>query len=276
MGRVLMLSILKAKKRHGELEDFYKVVHKLGSGANNNKIGNLIKVLCVDLGVNAPSKIAIAQVETPAIVERNDNPDKYDEKLAEIVSAVGSAEDENERAKALNDLRSFIDQHNGLNLEAHFAALSAPFRAYIMSQVKPKDTITLESNQGLKPGTSNDTAANLSVPMSERLRYLKSKLSATEAVMNSMMAAGNDNDEEVSQNINLGVVTSSENSNTTNLSSIRKRLVAANEMRANARADSFNMQRAIQNKKIEDKSSIGSAAALRKRLESVKRNKQTS
>ena len=64
------------------------------------------------------------------------------------------------------------------NFNDHLSEVSETFRAYIMEQLK-------ESSSPEKAPRNENTSATQSTSMSERIRFLRSKLNATEAVVQS-------------------------------------------------------------------------------------------
>jgi hypothetical protein len=98
--------------------------------------------------------------------------------IASLVSDLTSAPEGPQRDAAVAALRRYNDLHGKEELNEHLSEVSETFRAYIMEQLK-------EPGSPDKRSHNETSAANQSTSMSERIRFLRSKLNATEAVVQS-------------------------------------------------------------------------------------------
>lgn len=91
--------------------------------------------------------------------------------VATLVAALGSAQNSEERAAALEALRQHKAEFGDQALTEHLSQVSAPFRAFIQNQLSQAEI------DATNPQNHDPDAART---MSERLRNLRSRLEATE------------------------------------------------------------------------------------------------
>lgn len=87
-----------------------------------------------------------------------------------LVSALGSAQSEDEREISLRDLRQYISEHGDSEFHAHLEEISPAFRNFILEQLKEVAAVTERVE-------NESNASN----MAERLRNLRSRLPSNAA-----------------------------------------------------------------------------------------------
>ena len=312
MATSLIGSFVKADISTASLLEAMKVK---GIDPHNSLLARLLMCCRGDEFSDRKDFVIEKSKETNYLVVNKEARDNND--LAALVSAIGKANEGAERSEALLALRDYSSLHN-LDISEHLAHLSTPFQAFILQQMKVlgtnensldhttqaptyqdkfgKESRIKYTNTGPKGGAyiRSDSSGNLSKPraMSERIKFLKSKLNATEAAVQSAMGSKMDlhltptrNQNEMVQKFasassknttgtscieNSSVVQSetSQESNSTYMSSIRMRLAATQEGRrkisSNTSVSSLGSR----------STSTNQGAALRARLEAAKRNRK--
>jgi hypothetical protein len=274
MCNILMIELLKAKHAQNKAAEVKIALRAIGH-IRETHAGRLFISCCNELGLESLLSPAKGR-STPSQNFPASAGDKYDaDQLSELIFAVGGAEEDDDRVNALEDLRSFVDAHPGINLESHLSGLSVPFRKYILEQMKSpfrpamrQSSRSLLSGYTSVPSRAASTRSFPAVPetnqanmtMSEKLRYLKSKINAAEETAQSVIDTGN--------TASRGPLpppeqTSPPSSN--NYSTLRQRLAAASEKRSQAISPESEQQVPFES------AALGNAAILRARLESVKR-----
>jgi hypothetical protein len=246
LARVLLTAILKA---HGETESFRNQMNELEIDPTSSSLGVLLSACASDLGISTG-----ADTSTPSA--------SID--VAALVSAVGEAALGPERDMAVAALRQYKDEHGEEALNNHLKDVSAAFRGFVLEQLSGQSVARAQEKVG-----SNS--------MSERIRSLRSKLNATEAVVQSTV----DRSESVSNTVTPATAsppkaateaTSSKPSAASSASvrAFRERLAAAQEKRTYT--DDTEITEIA-----EATATAGSrAAALRARLQAVKRQAEQS
>lgn len=212
----------------------------------------------------------IAQEENTSL-----RPAKQSKNVAVLVSALGSAQDDDEREVALANLRQFQEDHGEEDLNIYLEQVSPAFRKFILDQL-------LQQKQQME---NNERALQEST-MSERLRLLRSRLhvrdnQSTNSVGSSSSPATkaqswsaapypakDPNDfsaasvasEEANNMPDTATSAASYASSGSATQSLRERLASAQESRKSAMFGSG----------LETSSSSSRAAALRERLQKVK------
>ncbi|KAG7371784.1 hypothetical protein IV203_017926 [Nitzschia inconspicua] len=245
LAKLLVVSILKSR---GEKNTFVDMMKELEIDPSSSPLGALVVTCATELGI-ASDESSTAQF--------NKKPD-----VAALVSAVGSATDEASRNQAVLALMQYKEVNGDSDLNDHLQNVSAAFREFVLQQL-------CENPDPQPPVTSNNS-------MSERIKSLRSKLNATEAVIQSTSA--NRLAMESSSGIDtISLLTSSsgleekeESSSGTHpqpsLQAFRDRLAASHEKRATAGGGSSgDVQLAVP-----ATTAGGRAAALRARLQAVK------
>jgi hypothetical protein len=210
------------------------------------------------------------------------------EYLSELISAVGDANGEKSRAQAIDKLRNYLSLHPSIAIEPHLNDLSAPFQKYLIDQIKrDKYPSTAESSRSMLSGFSSralsmtDLSVDGSVDdtnkqsVSEKLRSIKSKINAAEATANSVLQNAESSLSPTSPMSTRSSEYRMRRNESTNGSSsrLRERLAAANEKRGEN--GKVGGSPPTNNKGSFESSVYGNAAALRARLESVRRMNST-
>jgi hypothetical protein len=260
----LVHHVLHAKNNQGQLNELSNLLTVSGLG-ENSFTAKILNESCLKIGI------------PPLNSRQTTSVDKlYDVNyLSELIFTVGGAQDGQERLHAMDDLREYLDAHKDIDIEAHLSGVSSPFRKYILDQLKsPFRPLLTPSERSLFSGIeSSSSAAQLSshsvlsdwsqsnMSMSQKLRHLKNKINAAEATANSSRS---DQVETPLPNIQDDEIYQASPDPPGPVSSLRQRLAAATE-RAKVRSPepSKDVSR--------PSSAVGNAAALRARLESVKR-----
>merc|ERR1719491_1698759 len=291
MGRTLMIHLLKSKGGPGKFEEVKGIIDSLNL-PEDSLTERLFSSCGSELGLE--KRQGSPQKQSSPDVDRNRS---YDEgKLSELIFAIGRAEEEEARMYAIDDLRDFTRQHEQVNIETHLSTLSAPFRKYILDELQdpspfrpPLSSSSRSVMSGISAGTfPNPTGNNFNqmetVPewnsrnttqsMSEKLRYLKSKINAAEATAQSVMEStlttnvGDDDNSTLESHFSRDTssIFRGEQQQTNGYVSLRDRLAAANAKRAGeSRPVTGGGGNAFES------AALGNAAALRARLESVRR-----
>jgi hypothetical protein len=275
MIHTLVLQLIKAKNSQDSMQE-------LKSELENNGLhystftGRLVASCCTELGLTP-----IYDVDA---ISSNTKSNSYDpDYLSELIYAVGRAANDDDRVASMDDLRDYLDAHQEIDIKSHLSSVSAPFRKYILDQLRsPVRNIASEGTRSMQSNGSLLTSQNMSnrsagsdfsesnsqMSMSEKLRYLKSKINAAEATAQSAMgsssvASASNTRYTSSTNYNIPVSSSSQG-----VSSLRQRLAAATE-RANANSP-------LKSREFDGlgrpSSVSANTASLRARLESVRRS----
>lgn len=297
MGRALMIPIVNSRGQGG-LAEVRAMMDELGINSRESKLGLLVTSCESELDYDYSTNNV--QVEVKRISSAPASPArKPSMNVASLVSELGSAPEGPERDAAVAALRRYNELHGKEELHDHLREVSEAFRAYIMEQLE-------ESSSGPErpPATSESNAQSL--PMSERIRFLRSKLNATEAAVQSAVEPSdatskptvqtNETASEVPQPTTpsrriqepstpsrrsattearstpsrIPKLSSSSTAQSTQTSttalSLRERLAAAQKNRAKAAAESESSEDVLGS----STSAYGHAAALRARLQKVK------
>jgi len=119
LGRMLMLALLKSKTN----ENVKKFTNAL---PEVSLVKRLYQSCCTDIGV------------TPVNVQSEGCDIRC---LSELIYAVGRAKEGEEKVHVFENLRNFVEEHNGIDIENHLSTLSAPFREYIRLGLKDNTII---------------------------------------------------------------------------------------------------------------------------------------
>lgn len=173
MGRSLMIPILNARGEGG-LEEIRATMDELGIDSRESKLALLVTSCESELDYSA----TVAEEEklqsappSPARAAPSMN-------IASLVSELSSAPEGPERDAAVAALRRYNELHGKAELHDHLREVSGTFRAYILEQLDES------SSSPEKPSAVGESSSQ-SIPMSERIRFLRSKLNATEAAIQS-------------------------------------------------------------------------------------------
>ena len=159
-ARLLVTAMLKA---HDGMASIRSELENLGIDPLGSSLGNCFTACA--------SGMTFSERDSP-VISLSTSRD-----VASLVSALGSSQPGPEREDAIDALRLFKAEFGDEELNAHLQEVSAAFREFVLAQLseeKPATAVTVES-----AGTSS---------MSERIKSLRSKLNATEAVVQSAVA----------------------------------------------------------------------------------------
>mmetsp|Transcript_28677 Transcript_28677/g.27576 ORF Transcript_28677/g.27576 Transcript_28677/m.27576 type:complete len:361 (+) Transcript_28677:1566-2648(+) len=274
MARVLILSIIKAAKRQQCIPKLEDMVENLTTNNENSQIFELLKSCSSEIGVyiSEQRKVSSSHIDTHI------RDIEYSRAiLPQLVSSIGETADDNKRNKAVADLGYYVSKYGEKDLLCHLETVSVPFKDYILAQLQSHHSTGLGNPHQNPSYTTHEprSSPDNGISMSEKLRYLKSKLHATEAAVHSAFNSNNDKISAMSNKADsIGYSAASTESNGT-ISSIREKLATANQQRALRRAGSTNKLSDPDMTPSASSSALGSAAALRARLQEVKRNKYT-
>jgi hypothetical protein len=190
--------------------------------------------------------------------------------VAELVSAIGSAPEGRERTSALDALRQYRDLHGNHDLNKHLENVSEKFRAYIWEQL-------LNTSEVL--GRDQTSQNDHDIPMSARIRNLRSRLRASDVPIDFENTSAKEIDESPSiatvpsriptpsklPNPGAGALSTS-----TTILSLRERLAMAQAKRPE-RTDPAKANIGV----VQPQVITSQAQALRARLQAVK-NQSTS
>lgn len=178
MARMLVLSIIKY---HGDASFVRTLMDDLGIDSQASALGLLVSSCEEEAAVSESEHWSDARQEPLLEPAANALPlarptERPPKDVASLVSALGSAPQGPERDAALDALRDHIATHGKEELNAHLAQVSSPFRSFIEGELgpdpSPEKPIVLQ-----RSGSS----------MSERLRNLRSRLQATELVVQTVV-----------------------------------------------------------------------------------------
>ena len=245
LAKTLVAGILKAR---GETSSFRSQMAELEIDPSSSLLGKLVASSAEELGITSSN---------PTHDVTKD--------VASLVSAVGSAPQGSERDAAIDALKQYKQLHGDEELNNHLSEISGAFRAFILNQLS--ESIPEE----------NSKAVNAS-SMSERIKNLRSKLNATEAVVQS--AVDKVDDSHSFHDKNSGVRPPSP----PKISTVASSSAGASSESASASVRAFRARlAAAQDRRVEVSSSAPSddapeptdtamsrAAALRARLQAVK------
>ena len=193
--------------------------------------------------------------------------------VASLVSAVATARVGVERDHAAVNLRRHREQHGDEDLNTHLSKVSSTFRSFVLQHLN-------EAPSNGADAVVEGNISNTGMAVSDRLRTLRSKLHATENTTTEDLVEGSLTlsspvlaiPRTRTSSIPLVIPSSPQQTSTTQIpvpklstpsksnsvSSLRQRLAAAQQSRA-------------KNDEGQTKSTFGHAAALRARLEAVKK-----
>ena len=263
MVRTLMLHLVKAKHSANLVNEISDSMQN--AGLNEDCLAwRLFNSSCSEVGVERMRRARVTGPGLPTSPKKQHDSDY----LSELIFAVGGAEEDEDRVHALEDLRAFIDAHPNIDIESHLSGLSAPFRKYILSELKSPFRPPLSSASrsmlsgyasskggfgSMRSFTSDDTSRT----MSEKLQYLKSKINAAEATAQTAISSG-----PPSRTLSL---LNSQSFESSSAMSLRQKLAAASEKRTTLKEKQPTGRASFES------SALGNAAALRARLEIVRR-----
>ena len=273
MIHTLVLQLIKAKNAQDSMQELRNEL--MNNGLHQSTFtGRLVATCCTELGLTP-----IYRVET--ISSKTDSRSYDPDYLSELIYAVGRAGDDDDRIASMDDLRDYLDAHKDIDIESHLSGVSAPFRKYILDQLRsPVRAITSAGSRSMLSNMTSISSQNMSsrsagsdfsesnsqMSMSEKLRYLKSKINAAEATAQSAMGSN-----AITSSSSLGYVRSTNYSppaasSSQGVSSLRQRLAAATR-RANAKSPAKSHD-------LDDRpsSAMANTASLRARLELVRRS----
>lgn len=233
---VLITAILKAR---GEAEKFRAQMEGLEIGSGSS-LGKLVGQVAEQMGITSPHTWSISRQQSSV-------------EVAALVSAVGEASVGAERDAAVSALKAYKAEYGDEDLNNHLTQVSAAFRTFILEHLSDN------SCDAEKPTPSS---------MSERIKSLRSKLNATELVVQSAVdqTRSSSSETDAAPTASSGDDTTTETKPSTASShgvrAFRQRLAAARSASDTAEQSEIS----------ESTATAGSrAAALRARLQAVKR-----
>jgi len=294
MGRTLMIHILKSKCSTGRAEKVKNVIDTL-KFPKDSLTRRLYVSCCSELGLE--KIVDVEKDKSPKEKSPGRQRKGYDvDQLSELIFAIGRAEEDEGRMYAFDDLREFMNKYEKVDIESHLSTISAPFRKYILDELKnpsPFRPPLSSSSRSVMSGISGSYIENgaiknsmdtgtegkgrTSQTMSEKLRYLKSKISAAEATAQSVIDSSNVTEVDDSstlyshQSRETSSIFRMEQKQRNGYTSLRERLAATALKRANITAENNSSNRSVSGSSTFEKAALGNAAALRARLESVRR-----
>ena len=177
LAETLFLSILRA---HGDASSLRQHMDDLEIGSES-AMGLLVTACEDELGLVGVSKaettsaLDVDVAAQPAVPSPSRQPKTPSRDVATLVSRLGSAPAGEEREAALKAIRNYKALHGDEELGAHLQQLSGTFRQFIEEQLNGVDT-------SVQKGSSQPA-----VSMSERLRQLRSRIEATEMVVQTVV-----------------------------------------------------------------------------------------
>jgi hypothetical protein len=242
LAKVLVLALMKER---GDASSLLMMMEELGIDTYSSSLGELMSSCAAELGYSY-TKLAHA----------------VDRDVSALVSAVGSARQGPERDLAVDALRQYTAAHGNEDLNTHLAEVSSAFRAFIVEQLGSCGT------QDVQETFTKTTASS----MSERIKNLRSKIDATEAVVQSAVDPTESQMEVKSTGIakpspsklpNISASAPDDEVPSATVRAFRQRLALANEKRTATASEP--------EESTEPAASTSRAAALRARLQAVKR-----
>jgi hypothetical protein len=236
---LLMTAMLKAR---GESFSLRAQLDELGIDSVGSDLGKLLMSCATELGIwsSSPPRGGVTTSRDVSV----------------LVSAVGSAEQDPEREKAIAALRNYISIYGDNDLNDHLAQVSDTFRSFILDQ--------LSSSHQVKSPT---IAASNS--MSVRIKNLRSKLSSTEPAVEtrSMNSTPKQSQEEpFPPNLTQPTTELTAAGSAPAVQAFRARLAAAQEKRTVTTTTN-----SVPESPVVSESAGSRAAALRARLKKAKR-----
>jgi len=174
MGRSLLIPILNARGEGG-MEEIRALMDELGIDSRESKLALLVNSCESELDFSANE--VVEEKPVPPAPASPARPPSMN--IASLVSELGSAPEGPEREAAVASLRRYNELHGKAELHDHLREVSDAFRAFIMEQLEVSSSSNLERSHGVGESSAQ------SLPMKERIRFLRSKLSATEAAVQS-------------------------------------------------------------------------------------------
>jgi len=188
MAKTLIISILGAHGSSTRLRQLMKDLGMMDDG--NSALGELVAACEDDLGLprqelpassstsRPPHSIDVAASPYVTSSPANGKPSTPSRDVAILVSKLGSAPAGDEREAALEEIRRYKASHGDEEIRAHLQQLSGPFREFIEEQLESNDPSPQKAVSLDLTGTSS---------VSERIRSLRSRLQVTEmAVQNAV------------------------------------------------------------------------------------------
>lgn len=235
LSKVLVTAILKA---HGETETLRSQMEALEIDSVESSLGQLVLSCASEMGLSNATNVSKESTASRDV--------------SALVSAVGEAPMGPEREAAVAALRDYKAEYGDEELNNHLKDVSAAFRAFILEQLSGATR-------------SDDQERAMPNSMSERIKSIRSKLNATEAVVQSAVDQG-DSLSSMRASTYAAPEAATPAASSTNVRAFRERLAAAQEKRT------FSTTSASNEIQEDSTSSAGSrAAALRARLQAVKR-----
>ena len=190
--------------------------------------------------------------------------------LTGLIADVAAA---NDKAESVSKLKAFVQSHPDVNIDAHLVPLSAPFRAFILKSLGRSEPPGSGTGAGSPAASSirQTTSSSPSHSMAERLETIRAKLKdADDAIYPPKASPGASR----SAATTASATSDASSSSTAVPSSIRTRMAALNSKREAAAASAVDNKANNRTPRDAASASASSTAALRARLEKLRKNKQ--
>jgi hypothetical protein len=204
-----------------------------------------------DAQVEAPFEAPQAPLRPPPFPSPTNKGQSRD--VATLVSTLGSASQGPDRDISLEALRNYVALYGDEDLNAHLQQLSAPFRAFIEGQLDDHDRL----DKAVVETKGNS--------MSDRLRNLRSRLEATEMAVHTAV----DDPGRIEPSSSLPLKSTLPTTTQRRVSGLTR---PSPSKRPAAPASSLRERLASPQESNAFSSSMGRAAALRARLEDLKKS----
>ena len=178
--------------------------------------------------------------------------------LTRLIADVAAA---NDKTESVNELKKFVQSHPDVDIDSHLVPLSAPFRAFIVKSLNRSEP------SGGSAASSNGKAASSSPSqsMAERLEMIKAKLKVADDALHP--APGSP------ASRSSATASAASTSSSAGVSSIRSRMAALNSKRHSS-VSAVENAATSGSPRDTGSASASSSAALRARLERMRKNKQ--
>lgn len=263
MATALAKSILKFRSS----SEIKKTIQDLGIDGSPHGLWSIV----LELTPSSPTHSKTLPKQESSLADSPSRSSAQSKDVAQLVSAIGSASTEAERFAAVNVLRGYRGRHGDEDLISHLEKVSNTFGDYIWEQL---------SQSVATPAPKIDSDEEKELPMSARIRKLRSRLAVTDLATDAPSPASSPAKLARSPITQTSAFTPTRiptpsripkattprgDGTSTTVLSLRQRLAAAQSQRTIA-ADSPE--------RIEEQKEPSHAALLRARLRAVKNQKQ--
>jgi hypothetical protein len=240
--KTLVTAIIKTRGGSSSLKS---QMEELGIDPELSLLGKVVRQCTEEMGLKS---------SPPRTFTRDVQPD-----VANLVAAVGSAREGSEREAAVMELKKYKQEHGTEALNAHLGEVSGAFRDFIHQQLSETP---VDNGSAVENSKANS--------MSERIKNLRSKLNATEAAVQSAVVTS----APIAMTVPSSTNGAAPEEGMGSVKAFRDRLAAAQEKRTATvvqPGDEEEVSSTIPTTTTSVSAPSGRAAALRARLEAVKR-----